>query len=130
MIAGGDVGDKSMMDYWSDNLKYYNAYGLLKHHRTTYSQHHKSKSNRNIGRPLQNKKAYILDGRCNPVPIGAYGELYIGGEGLAGGYLHRPELTSERFIDNPFVTEKERKTGHNLKLYKQEIWLDGCLTVI
>ncbi|MGV8124227.1 MAG: amino acid adenylation domain-containing protein [Candidatus Xenobiia bacterium LiM19] len=119
IISGGDVGDKSMMDYWSDKVQYYNAYGPTEATIcATYSLHHRAKSNRNIGRPLQNKKAYILDGRLNPVPVGVYGELYIGGEGLARGYLHRPELTAERFIDNPFVTEEERGRGHNLKLYK------------
>ncbi len=132
MISGGDVGDKSMMDYWSDKLKYYNAYGPTEATIcTTYSEHNRARSNRNIGRPLQNKKAYILDGRYHPVPIGVYGELYIGGEGLALGYLHRPELTAERFIDNPFVNEEERSRGHNLKLYKtgdMVRWLpDGCI---
>ncbi|MGZ8937609.1 MAG: non-ribosomal peptide synthetase, partial [Limisphaerales bacterium] len=55
-----------------------------------------------IGRPIDNTLIYILDENVNPVPIGSVGEIYIGGEGLAEGYLNRKELTSERFILNPF----------------------------
>ena len=48
---------------------------------------------------------YILDNNLNPCPIGAPGELYIGGVGLARGYLNQEELTKERFITNPFAKE-------------------------
>ncbi|HTK08295.1 MAG TPA: amino acid adenylation domain-containing protein [Ktedonobacteraceae bacterium] len=79
-----------------------------------------------IGRPLPNTQIYLLDAHMQLVPIGVPGELYIGGIGLGRGYLHRPDLTAERFVANPFSREpgaRLYKTG-DLARYRAE---DGIL---
>ncbi|WKL50106.1 amino acid adenylation domain-containing protein [Flavobacterium pectinovorum] len=70
-----------------------------------------------IGKALPNEKAYVLDTNNQPVPVGVIGELHIGGAGLARGYLNRDDLTSERFIGNPFATDADKSKGYD-RLYK------------
>lgn len=67
-----------------------------------------------IGRPIEDLQLYVLDNMKNLVPIGVPGELYVGGAGVARGYLNQPQLTSERFITNFINTENNRGE----KLYK------------
>ncbi|MFL5696701.1 MAG: non-ribosomal peptide synthetase, partial [Ktedonobacteraceae bacterium] len=71
-----------------------------------------------VGRPISNTQVYVLDTHLHPVPIGGQGELYIGGAGVARGYLDRPDLTAERFIPHPFSNEPGKrlyKTGDRVR---------------
>jgi amino acid adenylation domain-containing protein len=78
---------------------------------TTYSTYalRRRKGQATIGRPIANTQVYILDKEMQPVPIGIAGELHLGGEGLARGYLNRAELTREKFISNPFSSDPEAR---------------------
>ncbi|WP_176134307.1 non-ribosomal peptide synthetase, partial [Bacillus pseudomycoides] len=66
----------------------------------------------NIGKPIPTLQVYVLDGQKNLLPVGIGGEMYVAGEGVARGYWNRPELTEERFVENPFQPgERMYKTG-------------------
>ncbi len=72
-----------------------------------------------IGKPIANTQVYILDNYLQPVPVGTVGELCIAGDGVGAGYLNRPELTAEKFIDNPFGSGKLYRTG-DLAFFRED----------
>ena len=81
-----------------------------------------------IGRPISNTTTYILNSQCKPVPVGVIGELHIGGDGLARNYMHRPALTAEKFIPDPFSQEPGQrlyKSG-DLARYQENGSIEFC----
>ena len=109
LISAGEHCSGEIVARWSPGRHFFNAYGptettvcasmYLADSETAYPQ------GPPIGGPIANFQLYVLDSHLLPVPIGVPGELFIAGVGLARGYLHRPELTAERFLPNPFATE-------------------------
>jgi aryl carrier-like protein len=120
VFVGGEPLDSSTIETFKERLglPLYNLYGPTECTINTISCELNIDSSSEIGRPISNTQIYILDNGLEPVPLGSTGEIYIGGSGLARGYLGRPGLTSEKFIANPFITDEEAKLGKNLRLYR------------
>ena len=116
LIVAGDAIARSVAMRWLEGCRVINAYGPTEATvcATLYECHGRELGNLPIGRPIANTRIYILDSAREPVPVGVAGELYIGGAGVARGYLNQPTLTAERFVRDPFVEEagaRMYKTG-------------------
>ncbi|MDP3561085.1 MAG: amino acid adenylation domain-containing protein, partial [Legionellaceae bacterium] len=112
LVVAGEAGDEAMMAQWRQGRRLINAYGPTES--TVCALMHDYQlgdSSKTIGKPLSGISVYVLDSEWRPVPLGITGELFIGGAGLARGYLNQPELTKERFIKNPFGDGRLYKTG-------------------
>ncbi|MCU7520951.1 MAG: amino acid adenylation domain-containing protein [Ignavibacteria bacterium] len=111
LVTGGEAATWSLIEKWSKGRKYFNAYGPTEATVCT-TLHECSLEDMDlsqtppIGRAISNLRTYILDRSMHPVPVGAPGELFIAGVGLARGYLGKPELTAEKFLPDPFSGEK------------------------
>ncbi|RKZ79066.1 MAG: non-ribosomal peptide synthetase, partial [Candidatus Parabeggiatoa sp. nov. 1] len=114
LIVGGEACSPSVVAQWSKGRRFFNAYGPTEGTvcATVFENPTGSSSTLPIGRPIANTQIYILDQSLQPVPIGVPGELHISGVGLARGYLNHPDLTAEKFINNPFSDDP------NSRLYK------------
>ncbi len=110
VVIGGERAPEAAYREWKQRVgravTLINGYGATE--ATVTSTIHRARGDEEslpIGLPLANTQAVILDEQLKPVPAGVEGELYLGGAGLARGYLRRPELTEARFIANPFPEE-------------------------
>ncbi|MCE3199502.1 amino acid adenylation domain-containing protein [Paenibacillus sonchi] len=121
---------KKIYDRFEGNIEIFNEYGptetvvgCMIH---SYAPDTDTRAAVPIGRPADNVQIYLLDKSLAPVPVHTVGEIYIAGDGVARGYLNNPELTAEKFIDNPFAPGKRMyKTGDQGRFLR-----DGTLEYI
>ena len=114
ILCGGEALSRPLADRLMDgDTSVWNLYGPTES--TIWSTMHRVELGDDpvyIGRPIANTQIYILDDHMQPVPLGVPGDLFIGGDGLARGYLNRQDLTSERFVRHPFSDDPR------LRLYR------------
>jgi thioesterase domain-containing protein len=119
ILCGGEALSRDLADALLDRVgSLWNVYGPTETTIwSTIGQVKKDALPISIGHPIANTQVYILDERGEPCPTGVAGELYIGGAGLARGYLNQPELTEQRFIENRFGPPGSRfyRTGDEAK---------------
>ncbi|MCP4164189.1 MAG: amino acid adenylation domain-containing protein, partial [Deltaproteobacteria bacterium] len=114
IMVGGEVFPEDLLETLNKycNGKIYNMYGPTETTVWSTLALLNEDESVHIGKPIANTRINIFDKDRNLVPVGVYGELHIGGDGLSTGYLNRPELTNKKFIANPFNTsEKMYRTG-------------------
>ncbi len=113
IILGGEALDHTLVEKLQEltEAKIYNIYGPTETTVWVSNAEITNSAEITIGKPIANTQIYIVDKYLRPVPIGVTGELCIAGDGVGAGYLNRPELTAEKFIDNPFGKGKLYKTG-------------------
>ncbi|UII31954.1 non-ribosomal peptide synthase/polyketide synthase [Fulvivirga ulvae] len=107
VVSGGEECRRQIANKFYGLCEFYNEYGPTETTVTSTIKHitEESKGRISIGRPLDNTSIFILDKNRKLVPKGVKGELYIGGEGLASGYLNNKVLTSAKFVNNPYQPE-------------------------
>ncbi len=124
LLTGGDVVSplhaKRFIDAYPD-CRFINGYGPTEN--TTFSCCYTVPSSDAIsesvpiGRPIANSSAFVLDSKLQPVPFGAVGELCVGGDGLALGYVNLPDLTAERFVASPYCDDARLyRTGDHVRM--------------
>ncbi|MEL6865268.1 MAG: amino acid adenylation domain-containing protein [Bacteroidota bacterium] len=116
VIFGGEALSPNKLQGWKQaypHTRMINMYGITETTvHVTYKEIQEEDMTRgisNIGKAIPTLQCYILDEAMQLLPPGISGEIYVSGPGLARGYLHRPELTAERFVDNPFASDEHGK---------------------
>lgn len=117
LITGGEACAPETVARWSRATRMLNVYGVTEVTvASLMTEPRGDRSTTDIGRPISQTDAYVLDANLLPLPIGVPGELFLGGVQLARGYLNRPDLTAERFIANPFKAgDRLYRTGDLVK---------------
>ncbi|WP_170958295.1 non-ribosomal peptide synthetase [Bacillus pseudomycoides] len=115
VVTSGSSSSGELVNKWKDYVLYINGYGPTENTICTSTWLSTEGYNNKlipIGKPIQNHNMYIVNANKNLQPIGVAGEICLSGVGLAKGYLNREDLTSEKFINNPFVSgERMYRTG-------------------
>ncbi|MFC4311934.1 amino acid adenylation domain-containing protein, partial [Steroidobacter flavus] len=117
VLVGGEAIDAPLWSQLSQcsSIDFFNVYGPTECTvDATVAHLNGDNTFPHIGRPMPNRRVYILDRQNQPMPIGVTGEIYIGGAGVARGYLNREALTAERFVRDPFSADAQArmyKTG-------------------
>jgi amino acid adenylation domain-containing protein len=112
LISGAEACPQEIVDVWAGRLRFGNAYGPTEAAIWATLKMFDAPEPVTIGRPLSNYRAYVVDARLAPVPIGVVGQIALGGVGLARGYHGQPALTASRFVPSPFA----RTPGERLYL--------------
>jgi acyl-coenzyme A synthetase/AMP-(fatty) acid ligase len=119
LVVGGEACPSEVVDRWAGGRRFLNGYGPTEATvGATVARCEPGQGKPPIGRPLTNIEVYVLDADRELVPIGVQGELYIGGVGLARGYLNDPELTAARFVASPLRPasgERLYRTGDRVR---------------
>ena len=124
LIVGGESTPMLTLRHWREGRTLINAYGPTENTvDTTLCVVGDDFEYNDIGTPLPGVSCYVLDEYHHIVPDGMVGELYIGGVQLTVGYLNRPGLNQEKFIENPYVTPEDKAKGVNTRLYKSGDWV-------
>ncbi|QDX94098.1 amino acid adenylation domain-containing protein [Brevibacillus laterosporus] len=110
VLSAGELCTVDMAEWSNGSRNLYNGYGQTETSIiTTAHLCTKASLPSQVGRPFANMQVYILDDSLNPVPIGVKGEIYVGGIGVARGYMNQPELTSTKFVPHPFTTDQSAR---------------------